>query len=511
MNRNTGNNNNARIIEKFCRVSYIHPTKPSQNIQIVDNLRIRQNYGPINSTHFAGRIYHNTEAKIRAFPTHAQLRNQKDEHPKYDDRAKVGFEMTDYLVKKWRNDADAHTGWKGYEIVPERETLRYDQAVKSLKNLRFSYDSNVSIYEDIKSFFTRFSENGLEIDTESLECFSDLKDVFVNKEGTDNEQMFEQPDQFISDLRYKIFHSNPVEQSSSKSSDSVNAATLPLSSDSSESDEPENSTSIVESSTRSEAPALDNARELSEDTQAKLFDKVIDLDDQVSWLKEQIFVEESKVTELTAVISAVLEVTKTSLKSNNSKPADITVLDRIFNFKSGIRSQVYKIKHNQSSEICKCYQCELQTVCTLTQKILKLGLENCQEEPRKFVFGRNVNGHVCETTESNPKTIELTEITSKNPIGTKDEKIVEEQLSVSVNINSHDSQDSAHRSVKLDNKQSTPIKTDEQIPKILIHAEIDDDAEITRPYNSDSNASSQMAWSDIVSNHELSQCSDLDL
>ena len=497
MNRNIKTNNNSKLIEKIDSIwtPYIHPKNPSQTHQTVDNLKIRQNYGPINSTHFAEMIYHNVDSKIRVFPTRKLLWNQKDKFPKYDERAKIGPEMTNYLRKT--DNSGVSSGWRGYETEPERNILKYSHAVKTLNNIRFSDDPEISIYDDIKTFFTRFDVGGRVVDTESLKQFDDLKDVVVDKVAN-RKQMFEKPAEFISELRYNLFHAASVSSSHSSRS-SFNAATCPMSEDI-EPDEEEGSVL----SAASVVAQIDDQAEEQRNANADLIERVLDLENQVSDLKEDIFTGESRVTELSGVIHAVLEVTSASLKVNELPEADIVVYDRIFSFKSGVRSQVYKIKQNQHSnkEICGCYQCELQRVCTLTQKILKLGTENCQLDTRQFKFGRNENGHVRESTLKQPKTIELTELTSENKIVLSNENNDEERLSVSININSHDSKGSSHRSVKIDNEQSTPIKRDNPAPKILIPAETDNIGEITRPTNYDSDASSQFNFSDVISTHE---------
>ena len=496
MNRSSGKNNNARIVEKFCPLEYIHPTNPADSFQVVDNLKIRQNYGPINSTHFPEMIYHNVNAKIRMFPTRKMLRNQKDQHPKYDDRAKIGKEMYDHM--RISDNSGVHSGWKGYETLPERNILENGHAVKSLTNVRFSSDPCVSIFDDIKTFFTRYGENGREVDEEMLECFSDLQGIYVQKDLPENKLMFKDPAEFIRQLRYDIFHGdNNFAESSNNFS--ANATSLPISADNSSS--AARSEPIIENVT-SEASSAEADRVMREN---HFNDRIMNLEDQISDLKEDLFFEEEKVNELTSVISAVLEVTKTSLEANNSKLSeDIVVYDRIYNFKSGIRAQIYKIRNNNKSkkELCGCFQCELQKVCTLTHKILKTGLENCVIDPKKFAFGKNVDGQICEPTESCPRKIELSEITSENKIGSQKESIIDEQVAVSVFIDSHDSRDQEGRSVKINQNHSTPIKSNTKAPKILINADIDNSAEITRPDNPNSEGTSQQNWSNIVSSHE---------
>ena len=490
MFRNTQTNSNSRAIERYCSLEYIHPTNPSKVIQTVDNLEIRQNYGPINCTHFAGQIYHNKNSKIRVFPTVKQLRNQKDKYPKYDDRSKIGKEMTSYLIKNQKSDVN--TGWSGYQTEPEREILSYDRAVKSLNNIRFSVDPSVTIFQDIKRFFTRFCKEGEIIDTMSLADFSDLEGVLVDKE-LNKQKMLNSPAQFISELRYNVFHGyDASKQNASRTS-------LPLS---------ENNTeppSVVDSDDSvDESPAVLECLMISNDLNDAMTKEILSLRDQLSDEKEKVFIKESTIHELRSVVSAVLEVTKSSLEKNNSKQSDITVYDRIFNFKSGIRSQVYKFRENKNSdkEVCGCFQCELQQVCTRTQKIIEIGLENCNIKPIVFAFGKNVDGHVCEPTEKNPKNIELTEITSLNKLGSKNLQVPEENLSVSVNICSHESRDGPERQIAIDNKQSTPIKPQHEKPKVLVPADVDDTAEITRPEYPGSDASSQLCWSDVVSTHE---------
>ena len=485
MFRNIKTNNNARQVSAFCPTEYINPINPSQVYQEVDNFQIRQNYGPITSVHFAERIYHDPESKIRVFPTTKQLRVQKDKKANYDERALVGFKMTEHL---WKTEKfGVHSGWEGYVTEPEREVLTYERAVKSLNNVRFSLDSDISIYQDIKLFFTRFDKDGPTIDNVSLADFDDLKGVFVDKE-LNRRKLTESPAQFISELRYNILHGyNATNENASRTS-------LPLSIENQSCEE-----ETLEEPAYDESEAL----RLSNEVNDKLFAQVLSLENQVSELKESTFIQESKVYELTSVVSAILEVTESSLKKNNLSQSKIKVFDRIFNFKSGYRAQIYKFRDNENpeKEVCSCYQCELQQTCTRTQKIIELGLENCNIQPREFVYGKNVDGHVCELSVPNPNHIELTEITCKNMLGSKN-KITEESLSISVNINSHDSRESSCRSVVAENKQSTPIKSNNSVPKVLVFAEIDETADLSRPTYPDSDCSSQMMFSEILSTHE---------
>ena len=504
MFRNTSINKNSRAIEKYCPLEYIHPSNPSMSTQTVDNLVFHQNYGPINSLHFAGRIYHNKNAKVRTFPTTKQLRYQKDKASgNYDVRASIGTEMTRYLVRK--NKSCINEGWKGYETEPEREILSYDRAVKSLNNIRLSLDPEITIFQDIRTFFTRFCEGGAIVDTVSLADFADLEGVLVDKEINER-KMLNSPAQFISELRYNIAHGY--------NSSNQNASRTSLPSSSRENDSIDNSSqpsslAVQPSVTEDNVSKLNVANNIND----QLFEQVLDMDKQISDLKETIFINESKVSELSSVVSAVLEVTKSSLAKNNCVQSDIVVYDRIFTFKSGIQSQVYKFRENKKSkkEICECYQCELKQVCTRAQKIIEIGLENCDIEPKVFAFGKNVDGHVCEN-DNKSGNIELTEITSKNELGSRNLKVIEENLSVSVNICSHESRDNLSRQVLVDNKQSTPIKPKSNETKILVTAEVDETADITRPEYPESDDSSQMRWSDVLSTHEdfMSEFSDFE-
>ena len=485
MFRNVKSNNNARQVAAYCPLEYINPVNPSQVIQVVDNLRIRQNYGQINSMHFAEQIYHDSESKIRVFPTQKMLREQKDKKANYDERATVGFQMTEHL---WRSrQSGSHSGWNGYETAPEREVLCYDRAVKSLNNVRFSLDPEISIFQDLKLFFTRFDKNGRVVDNVSLEEFSDLKGVFVDKE-LNKQKMIDSPAHFISELRYNIAHGRDA------SNANASRTSLPLSI--------ENNSSEADSDVEPvycESEAL----RLSNEVNDKLFSRVMSLENQISELKESLFIQDSKIYELTGVLSAVLEVNESSLKKNNLVQSKIVVHDRIFNFDSGYRAQIYKFRSKNESEkrACDCYQCELQQTCTRTQKIIEIGLENCCIKPKLFVFGKNVDGHVCEVSDPDPNNIELTEITCRNALGSKN-KEAEESLSISVNINSHDSRELSCRSVVADNKQSTPIKSYIPAPKVLVSADIDDTAEISRPSYPDSDCSSQMLFTEVVSTLE---------
>ena len=489
MFRNIQTNDNARRVEArhslLSNTLYIHPSNPSSVTQSIDGLLVRQNYGPINSTHFAERIYHDQNSKIRFFPTRSQLWNQKDKFPNYDERARVGPQMTRHLMLSERNSAIRQVGWNGYELEPERQILSYDSAVKSLGNIRFSLDQNISIYQDIELFFTRFDTNGVTVDTESLQNFADLENVFVDKEFYRN-VLIESPAQFLSELRYNISHGFNA------SNQDPNRAILPLSIEEPETIPEENEPVYNQ----------DEALRLSNELNDNLFERVTDLENQISELKETIFVKESTITELTSVTSAVLEVNKSSLIKNNLGQSDIIVHDRIFNFLGGVRSQIYKFRENKSfkSRSCDCYQCEIQDVCTKTQKIIKIGLENCNIKPTEFVFGKNVNGHVHEAPNPKDKNIELTEITHKNKFSKN--KDPEEAMSVSVNISSHNSRESNCRSVIVDTKHSTPIKQNEPAPKILIQAEIDETTEITRPSFPNSDCSDQMNWTEMISDHE---------
>lgn len=469
-------------------MEYINPTNPSQNFQTVDNLNIRQNYGPINHAHHPFQIYHDKNSKIRVFPTIKQLRNLKDACVNYDDRANIGSEMTRYLRES--ESSGVRSGWRGYETEPEREILSYDIAVKSLNNIRFSVDPEISIFEDIKSFFTRFCEEGMVVDTASLATFEDLEGVFVDKEFH-RQKMLESPANFISELRYNIAHGyDTANQSASRTS-------LPISIYNSESSSRTDQTNHDETSLLA---CLNSANDLND----KLVAEVFNLQDQISELKESVFFKDSSIDELMSVVSAVLEVNKQSLAKNDCNQADILVLDRIFNFKSGIRSQIYKFKENRLTDkkMCGCYQCELQQVCTRSQKIIELGLENLCLDPKVFVFGNNIDGHVCESTDDNPQNIELTEITCSNKIGSKNVKVPEEKLSVSLNISSHNSRDNNCRQIIIDNKQSTPVKAAEHRPRILVLAENDDTIDITRPENPGSDDSNAIQWSEVVSAHE---------
>ena len=485
MFRNIKTNDNARQVVAFCPLEYINPVNPSPVFQNVDNLRIRQNYGPINSLHFPERIYHNQDSKIRVFPTHKQLRTQKDQTTDYDERAAVGFEMTEYLWKTKKSGF--HSGWNGYESVPEREILSYDKAVKSLNNVRFSFDPEISIYQDIKLFFTRVDKDGVTVDNVSLKEFDDLKGVFVDKE-LNRQKIIDSPAQFLSELRYNISHGYDATNAN------ASRTSLPLSI--------EIQSSEAESD---EEPAYNEseALRLSNEVNDKLFSRVVNLENQISELKESLFIQDSKIYEMTGVLSAVLEVNEASLKKNNLVQSKIVVHDRIFNFDSGFRAQIYKFRNKNKSEkaACECYQCELQQTCTRTQKIIEIGLENCCIKPKLFVFGKNVDGHVCEVSDPDPNNIELTEITCRNMLGSKN-KEAEESLSISVNIDSHDSREHSCRAVVADNKQSTPIKLNNPVPRVLVPADIDDTAEISRPSFPDSDCSSQMQWTEVLSTHE---------